>query len=318
MKSDKKNSFNEKSAYTITTEHFDHSMILKELEVAASNCTPVILYGPPGTGKTRFLGLFADVLTKQSKLGKLETVQFHKKFSYEDFIEGFSPSEKGFIKKDGVFKGFCSTPSKSPLIDVFVIDEINRADLATTFGETLFAIEDRAKRSVKTSHFGDNFSIPENTMIIGTMNTADRNISQVDFAIRRRFKFIPVFPDTSALKEWISKLGLENENFSIDEYCLFFEKINQRIRNNPLLGAHMQLGQSLFVPINSAGPVPVQILTANFSEVIVPQLEAYFGFGNKRELSSLLNPQISESYLRNRRLGIEEFSAFVRETANEK
>lgn len=310
--------FDQKSKFTIKDGLLNQADILRELELASEKCIPVILYGPPGTGKTRFLNLFSSFLKTKGKLGKCQTVQFHKKFSYEDFIEGFSPSLSGFQNRDGVFKLFCKNPSDAKLVDLFVIDEINRADLATTFGETLFAIEDRKARTVKTSHFGDEFTIPENLMIVGTMNTADRNISQFDFAIRRRFRFIPVFPSESALKEWLSPIGFNHKEFTVDDYVTFFSKINERVRRNPLLGSHMQLGQSLFVPSGSSSPISAEELAANFSEVIIPQVEAYFGFGNRRELSLIFNPLITESYLYNRRIGSELFGAFVRETANEK
>ena len=145
---------------------------MTELISCCDRHIPVILYGPPGTGKTKMAMDLRKGLEIKKILGKFETVQFHRKFTYEDFIEGYKPSDNGFIKRDGVFKEFCKNPTNGKT-DLFVIDEINRAEIATTFGETLFALEDRESRIVKTAHFSEPFSIPCNLQLIGTMNTAD-------------------------------------------------------------------------------------------------------------------------------------------------
>jgi 5-methylcytosine-specific restriction protein B len=282
------------------------------------NHIPVILYGPPGTGKTKIVGDINEQLSVCNEIGKYEVVQFHKKFSYEDFIEGYAPTEDGgFAEKDGVFKAFCANPTHEKT-DIFVIDEMNRAELSSTFGEVLYAIEDRHKRVVTTARFGNKFKIPHNLSIIGTMNTADRNISIVDYALRRRFRFIPVYPDCIELQSWLQKIGFSFSNFSIVEYVSFFKKINNRIRKHPLLGPHMQLGQSLFVPVSANKPITPIEITNNFCEVVITQIEAYFGFGSQGEMSSILNPSIVDKYLCQSVISFEDFAAFVLEVIGDK
>ncbi len=313
----KKQAVKNKSSFDINTLQQDIKNTQRHIADSIVNHTPTIIYGPPGTGKTKIILDVVNDMTEDGRIGRFETVQFHKKFSYEDFIEGFNPSANGFTKKDGVFKNFCSAPSAATKTDVFLIDEINRAELAATFGETLFALEDRAKRSVKTAHFGDIFRIPENLTLIGTMNTADRNIQNMDFAIRRRFRFIPLFPSEPELKEWLNLVGFAFGEITVEEYCKFFSKINNRVRTHPLLGSHMQLGQSLFVPTSAKSPISLELLTEHFTEVIVAQIEAYFGFGNQRELSLIFNPRIADLYLCNRRVSPSDLAGLIREVINE-
>ena len=313
----KKEVMKSKSFFNINTFQQDIKNIQKHISDAILNHTPMIIYGPPGTGKTKIVLDVVNDLIKLCRIGRFESVQFHKKFSYEDFIEGFNPSANGFTKKDGVFKKFCSSPSDPSKTDVFLIDEINRAELAATFGETLFALEDRSKRSVVTAHFGDKFHVPENLALVGTMNIADRNIQNIDFAIRRRFRFIPLFPNEIELRGWLNMIGFSFKDFTVEEYCRFFSKINTRIRTHPLLGSHMQLGQSLFVPTGSKKPILLEMLTEHFTEVIVAQIEAYFGFGNERELGFIFNPRIADVYLCNRRVSTGDLVGLIKEVINE-
>ena len=277
---------------------------------------PLVLYGPPGTGKTRLINELSHELRRDGILGKEEQVQFHKKFSYEDFIEGHVPSENGgFERRNGIFKEFCLSPSNKQ-VDLFVIDEMNRAEISSTFGEVLFAIEDRDHRIVKTAHFGDPFSVPKNLSLIGTMNTADRNIAIIDYAIRRRFRFVIVYPDSKELASWINRLGLEFPDFDTVDYIGMFETINERIRKHPLLGSHMQLGQSLFVP-SSTGPISKEDMVHNVTEALLPQVEAYFGLGNENEMSSIFNPSIVRKYHDQERVLFSDLVAMVNESKNE-
>lgn len=313
----RRDAIRDKGSFELASSKANFEYSVKCIHNAVDKRVPIIIYGPPGTGKTKVVIDLIRQMEQAETLGRSEIIQFHTKFSYEDFIEGFSPSENGFIKKDGVFKKFCQHPSAQDKTDIFLIDEINRAELSTTFGEALFALEDRELRSVTTAHFGDSLKIPLNLALIGTMNTADRNIQNFDFAIRRRFKFIPLFPSEPMLSEWMNRIGFGFSDFSVAQYCSFFSKINSRIRLHPMLGSHMQLGQSMFVPIASETPFPLSALTENFTEAVIAQVEAYFGFGNQRELSLVFNPNIAEKYLANRQINTDEFTALIREVINE-
>ena len=287
------------------------------LELAHSK-TPAILYGPPGTGKTRLIQLLRQKLESTGALGLTESIQFLRKFTYEDFIEGFEPTETGFGRKDGVFKRFCqSIPQGNEAVNMFVIDEINRADVTSTFGEVLYALEDRSSRVVATAHFGSQFKIPESLFLIGTMNTADKNIAHIDFAVRRRFQFIPIFPNAESLREWLGQLSMEAPGLLVDDYVKFFTRTNSRIKKNPLLGPHMQLGEAMFVPSNT-DKVSLTSLQRNFVNVVLPQIESYLGFGNTAELGLIFNPAIAQAFVEERWVSEEDFLGLVMESLNDK
>ena len=308
-----------------STEMFSNDLqfdVHEELISSIRKFIPTILYGPPGTGKTKLVLDCMAELRDLGILGAQDSVQFHKKFSYEDFIEGYSPSpEGGFVEKSGIFKSFCEKDCiDQEKVHLFLIDEINRADLASTFGEVLFALEDREQRNVKTAHFGKILQIPRNLSIVGTMNTADKNIAHIDFAIRRRFKFIPVYPSKVALQLWLYKVGFAFTDFSINDYLVLFEKINERISVHPLLGPHMQLGKALFVPKRSSSSmdcISMDEIRQNFAEAVLPQVEAYFGFGGNKELSSIFNSLIVSRYIKHRSVQTPEFVALIKEVVNE-
>lgn len=284
--------------------------------------TPVVLFGPPGTGKTFIIEKIKRALAEKEKLGKFDLVQFHKKFSYEDFIEGFAPNNNGTLsKKDGVFKSFCKDINENDsMINLFVIDELNRAELSTTLGEVLYLLEDRDVRKAKTSHFGEDFFIPPSVSILGTMNTADRNISSIDFAIRRRFRFIPLFPDYNILKEVLLLKGWNESNlsFSVDSYCKAVERINKRISLNPIMGRHMQLGHMMFVPNTSGSLITKEQLLEQFIYVILPQLEAYCGFGNEKIINEIIGENITYKYLNNMHIPYEDIESAINDIANSK
>ena len=310
--------FNQSAEFPIAASDDEYETPLEQLIFSAKSLAPTVLYGPPGTGKSRLVSQLISHLKEFSLMGKLETVQFHRRFSYEDFIEGYTPTESGFDMKDGVFKSFCKTPSIAPLIDVFVIDEMNRADLATTLGETLYALEDRAERVVKTAHFGDIFQIPSNLLLVGTMNTADKSIAQIDFAVRRRFRFIPIFPNYQELGQWLRSLNWSIEEFRIEDYVQFAMRTNGRILRHKSLGAHMQLGQALFVPSDGSNEINLQSLVRNFRESIISQVEAYLGMGNTDLLSEVFGSSIAADFSMKRDVSRKMFIGLVLESLTDR
>lgn len=162
----------------------------------------IILQGPPGTGKTFIAKKLAYIFMGRIDDSKIETIQFHQSYSYEDFIQGYRPSEEGgFVLKNGIFYNFCLKAQRdrdNPYF--FIIDEINRGNLSKILGELMMLIE-YDKRGEKFSipltysrSPEERFFIPENLFIIGTMNTADRSLAIVDYALRRRYAFINIMP----------------------------------------------------------------------------------------------------------------------------
>ncbi len=289
--------------------------LLQALISCSETSTPTVLYGPPGTGKTRAVQLLVNELRSKNRIGRVETVQFHRRFSYEDFIEGYIPTSSGFGRRDGIFKEFCKSPSPANFVDVFIIDEMNRADLASTLGEVLFALEDRSIRSIKTAHFGDKLQIPNNLFLVGTMNTADKSIAQVDFAVRRRFRFLPVFPDYVELSLWLSRFTWCVDQFSLDDYVNFARRTNRRILLDRALGAHMQLGQSIFVPrMEKKAEITLEDLVISFEEAVLGQIESYLGMGNVEALGTVFNNSIASQFVSSRIVSSSSFVGLVRES----
>ncbi|MEH0581535.1 MULTISPECIES: DUF4357 domain-containing protein [Streptomyces] len=181
----------------------------------------LVLYGPPGTGKTYLALKLAEFLGGGPEQVKL--VQFHPSYAYEDFFEGFRPQEDpqtrevAFRLTAGPLRELADLASREGnrhIPHFLIIDEINRANLAKVFGELYFLLEYRNK-SVRLTYSGDDFALPPNLFVIGTMNTADRSIALVDAAMRRRFAFVELSartePTRGLLRRWLAKEGRDTE-----------------------------------------------------------------------------------------------------------
>ncbi len=256
----------------------------------------VILYGPPGTGKTYWAmntarelaarsnfkkGFDSLSLKEQSaingtdeKPGLVRTCCFHPEYGYENFIEGYSPKEQSgqvsFHLENGIFKQMCLDAAKSENRNksyYLIIDEINRGDIPRIFGELLMLLEaDKRGLSLTLPVSKQAFSVPENVHLIGTMNTADRSIALLDTALRRRFGFVELMPDTSILEDAVI------EGIPIR---LWLEALNERIRQNIGQDArNLQIGHAYFMP----GGKTVSTMR-EFARIlrddIVPLLEEY-------------------------------------------
>jgi 5-methylcytosine-specific restriction protein B len=279
----------------------------------------VVFYGPPGTGKTYAAKRFADWWIDKGTAAAEPTTQvrvvtFHPSFSYEDFLEGLSAeaTDSGAVDYDvkpGRFKRICedaeeayenTVDGETPPRFVLIIDEINRGNLAQIFGETITQLEadkrlnEANEVQVQLAHSGDQFVVPPNLFVIGTMNTADRSIALVDAALRRRFRFINFPPDYDVLyKEYdfadkddvkaTAALG-EAPRALLALSILAVEELNERIRRLPDLGKGKQIGHSyLFGCTQNNERIDKHVLVDTWKYEILPLLEEYY-FGQFKRI----------------------------------
>ena len=265
------------------------------------NIKNIILYGAPGVGKTHnYKNLISliekgeleekDIFKKieysnikydleefdDDLNSRVEFITFHQSFGYEDFIEGFRPNEEGKIQlEDGIFKTICEKANENKEQNFYlVIDEINRGNISKIFGELITLIEEskRAKENesgyeVTLPYSKEKFSIPSNLYIIGTMNTTDKSIALIDVALRRRFTFIKMKPNSNLVDNQKAKD--------------LMEKLNKQIGDDGL-GEEYQIGHSYFMDIDDSD------LDFIKEYKVKPLLEEYY-YGDEDKLKVALN-----------------------------
>ena len=217
----------------------------------------IILQGAPGVGKTFLARKVAYQLIGQMKDENIETVQFHQSYSYEDFMQGIRPTTSGEFKvRNGIFYNFCERAKENAEETyVFIIDEINRGNLSKVFGELMMLIESdkRSPRyALKLTYSEEEslkFYVPENVYIIGCMNTADRSIAIVDYALRRRFAFCPIEPELG--ESFKAFLCSELSKDFVNKICDKLNRVNSIIRETSSLGIGLEIGHSYFCQISS-------------------------------------------------------------------
>ena len=206
----------------------------------------IILQGAPGVGKTYAAKRLAYSIMGEKDDDRIEFVQFHQNYSYEDFIMGYKPVEDGFELKYGIFYRFCQKAANHPDKDYFfIIDEINRGNMSKIFGELLMLIEaDYRETKTTLAYNGLSFSVPKRLHIIGMMNTADRSLAMIDYALRRRFSFFDMEPgfDSEGFIKYQETFANDTFNTLIDR----IKELNREIANDKSLGKGFCIGHSYF------------------------------------------------------------------------
>lgn len=235
----------------------------------------IIIQGAPGVGKTYCAKRLAYSIMGEKDTSRVQMVQFHQSYSYEDFIEGYRPDGNGFILNKGAFYRFCDDARNDEDRDYFfIIDEINRGNLSKIFGE-LFMLIENDKRGIELQllYSRERFSVPKNLYIIGMMNTADRSLAMLDYALRRRFSFIDLKPgfDTDGFKEYKDTLNCNKFNRLID--CV--SALNDKIAADESLGEGFCIGHSYFCNLKPES-VDNDLLSSIVEYEIIPLLKEYW------------------------------------------
>lgn len=250
---------------------------VEEMEEALSYKKNLIVEGPPGVGKSFVAKKLAYFRMAYKEPQFIETVQFHQTYSYDDFIQGYRPDPHGgFQLRNGVFYRFCKRAQVDQAHDYyFIIDEMNRGNVSKVFGElmTLLEADKRGERyAMPLAYSEEPFYIPDNLYVIGLMNTADRSLALVDYALRRRFAFIQLAP---AFNEKFRQHLLDREvpvvlvDFIIEK----MQALNTVIADEPNLGRGFLIGHSYFT--NPVGD-PVKWYARIIKHEIAPLLEEYW------------------------------------------
>lgn len=208
----------------------------------------IILQGAPGVGKTFAAQRLAFSVMGVKDASRIKVVQFHQSYSYEDFVMGYRPDGNGFKLAKGPFYDFCKRAEEDnerPYF--FIIDEINRGNLSKIFGELLMLIESDKrdeKNAIRLLYADEQFYVPANMHIIGMMNTADRSLAMIDYALRRRFAFFDMEPAFSTDGFKTRQIAIQNPKF--DKLISTIEALNKEIAQDASLGAGFRIGHSYF------------------------------------------------------------------------
>ena len=236
----------------------------------------VIFQGPPGTGKTYVARALAEHLAASAQ-DHVTLVQFHPSYAYEDFVQGFRPrvDGQGFELRDGPLKQIAEKASKNEEETyVLVIDEINRGNLGKVFGELYFLLEYRDSE-IQLQYSDQPFSLPENLLVIGTMNTADRSIALVDLALRRRFYFKDFHPDEEPVKG-VLRRWLRKNNPAMEWVADLVAAANEKMADD----RHAAIGPSYFMTRNLNAAAVQRI----WEHSVLPYIEERF-FGDQDRLA---------------------------------
>lgn len=270
----------EKSYSSYTKEDFLNDVFMSEEEYERLRSVfvfkkNIILQGAPGVGKTYATKRLAYSLIGEKNAERVKMVQFHQSYSYEDFIMGFRPSDIGFELRKGTFYNFCKRAELDAVNDYFfIIDEINRGNLSKIFGELFMLLEnDKRGASLQLVYSDEKFSIPDNLYIIGMMNTADRSLAMLDYALRRRFAFFELQPgfDTDGFKTYQSNIN----NRKLDNLIACVKNLNYAIATDESLGEGFCIGHSYFCNLTPES-VNDQVISNIVEYELIPLLKEYW------------------------------------------
>jgi len=264
------------------------SINIENIKLALFRKKQIVLMGPPGTSKTYLAEQIAfDIIEDPTHY---ELVQFHPSYSYEDFVEGIETESTRetplkFIPKKKIFRKICEKAKilqENQKYFVLIIDEINRGNVEKIFGELILGLEKRDK-PIQTLYINEKLVIPENLLIIGTMNTVDLSITNIDAALRRRFFIIPIMPDKTILKNWLKSKYKENYIDFQKALIDLMDKFNKKVRlDNIYLGPYRQLGHTyFFIEPEDTIEKLIEKMDINWKYSIKPLLLEYFNFSEE-------------------------------------
>jgi 5-methylcytosine-specific restriction protein B len=270
--------------------------LLENILAALRRKKNVILQGPPGVGKTFAARHIAFALLGELDPSRVEMVQFHQSYAYEDFVQGWRPKpEGGFRLKNGVFVEFCNRARiDSGRNYVFIIYEINRGNLSKILGELMMLIEAN-KRGAKhaipltfSESDGERFSVPENVYLLGLMNTADRSLALVDYALRRRFVFFFLAPVLESEKFAAQLFHAGGSPSLVDAIRRGIGALNKTIAADSDLGEGFLVGHSFFCPEANAHPIGDSWYQAIIDTEIAPLIREYWFDKKQTEVDAII------------------------------
>ena len=237
----------------------------------------LIVQGAPGVGKTFMAKRLAYSIMGVKDVDRVMMVQFHQSYSYEDFVMGYRPSKEGFELREGSFYKFCKKAEDDDENDYFfIIDEINRGNLSKIFGELFMLIENDKrgeKNKIRLLYTDELFYIPKNVYIIGLMNTADRSLAMIDYALRRRFAFFDLKPGFSS--DGFSTYQSDIDYPIFDNIIKVMEELNNSIKDDETLGEGFRIGHSYFCNLDEEDDVKEK-LNYIVEYEIIPLLKEYW------------------------------------------
>ena len=279
---------NEYSKENFVQDAYINEADYDDLRYLLENKLNLIVRGPPGVGKTFLSKKLAYSIIGEKNTEQVMMIQFHQSYSYEDFFMGYKPVQNGFELKNGPFYEFCEKAyEKKEKKYFFIIDEINRGNLSKIFGELFMLIENDKRgddNQIQLLYSDKAFSIPKNVYIIGLMNTSDKSLARIDYALRRRFAFFDLKPafDSENFIDYKENLSSEKFNNLID--CIV--ELNKEIEEDESLGEGFGIGHSFLCNLSKNNVDKILNYIVNYE--LIPLLKEYW-FDDKNKIETWSN-----------------------------